>query len=227
MTTDHQKMKLEVLPDKNLFVFPEGMSQENLDAAKACHALATQSANKLYNAINDPRVWFAHYIFVMSKMGWSPTNVDVLKVTESNQRLEISNLLGKGLQTAYGAFTGDLATALEGLGKTVVSALAASANNVELLGRTTSENDRTEVSLNRCEYSSEGNMAMAVSAIQTDAKPDKTANYLLAKWDSSGTTNFACGAVLEFDARQYEKLRSAVEGKLDASALEVLLALDI
>lgn len=126
MTTDKEKLQLQVLPDKNLFVFPDLMGEQNRDAAKACHALATQGANKQHDPIRETQLWFKHYIYLMSKMGWAPTNVDVQQVTERNMRLEVSNLLGKGLQAAYGVFTGDVATALDNLGKTVVSALAAS-----------------------------------------------------------------------------------------------------
>ena len=68
---------------------------------------------------------------------------------------------------------------------------------------------------------------MLVSAIQTDATPDKAANYLLVKWESNGTSNFACGAVLNFDKRQYDKVRAIVETKLDDNALQVLLALKL
>lgn len=227
MTTDNQKLELQVLPDQNLFVFPDDMSDTARDAAKACHALATQAANKQHDPIHETQLWFKQYIFLMSKMGWAPTHVDVQQVTESGMHLEISNLLGKGLQAAYGVFTGDVAAALENLGKTVVAALAASTQNVELLDRKTKEDDRTGLSLAKCEQSAAGQVAMLVSAMQTDAKPDKTANYLLAKWESSGSTNFACGAVLNFDQRQYEKIRSLVEAKLDDNALQVLLALEI
>lgn len=227
MTIDKEKLQLQVLPDKNLFVFPDQMGEQNRDAAKACHALATQGANRQHDPIRETQLWFKHYIYLMSKMGWAPTNVDVQQITERNMHLEISNLLGKGLQAAYGVFTGDVATALDNLGKTVVSALAASTKNVELLDRKSVEDDRTELSLVKCEQTGQGQVAMLVSAIQTDAKPDKSANYLLAKWESSGTSNFACGAVLNFDKRQYDKVRAIVETKLDDNALQILLALEL
>ncbi|NQD57513.1 hypothetical protein HP546_19430 [Pseudomonas sp. CM25] len=227
MAVKSEKLELQVLPDKNLFVFPDAMSDMNRDVAKACHALATQGANKQHDPIKETREWFKQYVFLMSKMGWAPTNVDVQEVTQSDRQLEISNLVGKGLQAAYGIFTGEVATALEGLGKTVIAALAASTKNVEMLNRKTFEDDRTGLSLAKCEQTSAGQVAMLVSAIQTDAKPDKSANYLLLKWESSGTRNFACGAVLNFDPRQYDKVRSLVETKLDDNALQVLLALEI
>lgn len=227
MTTDKEKLQLQVLPDKNLFVFPDQMSEQNRDAAKACHALATQGANRQHDPMRETQLWFKHYIYLMSKLGWASTNVDVQQLTERNMHLEISNLLGKGLQAAYGAFTGDVAMALDNLGKTVVLALAASTKNVELLNRKSVEDDRTELSLVKCEQTGEGQVAMLVSAIQTDAKPDKSANYLLAKWESSGTSNFACGAVLNFDSRRYDKVRAVVETKLDDNALQVLLALEL
>lgn len=225
MTTE--KLELQVLPEKNLFVFPDNMNEADRDAAKACHALATQGANKQHDPIQETRLWFKQYIFLMSKMGWAPTNVDVQEINQSGMHLEVSNLLGKGLQAAYGAFTGNVASALEGLGKTVVAALAASTKNVELLDRKSTEDDRTGLSLSKCEQTAAGQVAMLVSAMQTDAKPDKSTNLLLAKWESSGTSNFACGAVLNFDQRQYEKVRSLVEAKLDDNALQVLLALEI
>lgn len=227
MTTTNEKLELQVLPDKNLFVFPDGMSDANRDAAKASHALATQGANKLHDPIKETQLWFKQYIFLMSKMGWAPTNVDVQQITQSGMQLEISNLLGKGLKAAYGVFSGDVATALENLGKTVINALAASTKNVELLDRKTCEDDRTGLSLSKCEQTAGGQVAMLVSAMQTDEQPDKKANYLLAKWESSGSNNFACGAVLNFDQRQYEKVRALVETKLDDNALQVLLALEI
>ncbi|AUA31552.1 hypothetical protein CWR53_02530 [Pseudomonas sp. SGAir0191] len=227
MTTNKENLELQVLPDMNLFVFPDTMSEANRNAAKACHSLATQGANRQHHPIQETQAWFNQYVFLMSKMGWTPTRVDVQRITQSDRHLEISNLIGKGLQAAYGAFTGDVASALEGLGKTVVSALAASTKNVELLDRKSVEDDRNSLSLNKCEQTGAGQVAMMVSAVQTDAKPDKKANYLLAKWESSGTTNYACGAVLNLDQRQYEKVRAVVETKLDDNALEVLLALEI
>src|SRR5690606_3460718 len=161
-------------------------NEANRNAAKACHALATQGANKQHDPVHETRLWFKQYIFLMSKMGWAPTNVDVQQITQSDTHLEVSNLLGKGLQAAYGAFTGDVASALEGLSKTVVSALAASTKNVELFDRKATEDDRTGLSLSKCEQTAAGQVAMLVSAMQTDAKPDKSTNLLLAKWESSG-----------------------------------------
>jgi hypothetical protein len=43
----------------------------------------------------------------------------------------------------------------------------------------------------------------------------------------SNGTGFACGAVLNFDKRQYDKVRAIVETKLDDNALQVLLALEL
>ncbi|MFV3287266.1 hypothetical protein ACNFBR_00850 [Pseudomonas sp. NY11955] len=227
MSNKGDKLELQVLADKNLFVFPDNMSNSNRDAAKACHALATQGANKQHDPIRETQLWFKQYIFLMSKMGWTPSRVDVQQITQHGMHLEVSNLLGKGLKAAYGVFTGDVANALENLGKTVIAALAASAKNVELLDRKTNEDDRTALSLSKCEQTTGGQVAMLVSAMQTDAEPGKKASYLLAKWQSSGTTNFACGAVLDFDQHQYERVRALVETKLNDNALQVLLALDI
>ncbi|WP_449430975.1 hypothetical protein [Pseudomonas putida] len=227
MSTDTENLQLQVLPDRNLFVFPDAMDEANRDAAKACHALATQGANTQHDPIQETQLWFKQYIFLMSKMGWSPTNVDVQQITSSDMQLQISNLLGKGLQAAKGIFTGDVAAALQNLGEAVVAALAASSKDVEVLNRKTREDDRTGLSLSKCEQTPGGQVAMLVSAIQTDAKPDKDANYLVFKWESSGTSNFACGAVLTFDRRQYEKIREVIDTKLDDNALEVLLSLKI
>lgn len=227
MTSDNEKLQLQILPDKNLFVFPDHMQEANRDAAKASHALATQGANKRYNPISQTKLWFKEYIRLMSAMGWVSIRTDVQEITASNMHLEISNLLGKGLMAAKGVLTGDVAEALKNLGEAVVAALAASTRNVEVLDYRSVEDDRTSLSLNKCEQSPGGQVAMLVSAIQTDAEPDKASNLLLFKWESSGTTNFACGAVLVFDQRRYQKARPIIEGKLDDKALETLLVLEL
>jgi hypothetical protein len=110
MTTD-KELQLQVLPDKICSCSRDLMGEQNRDAAKACHALATQGANKQHDPIRETQLWFKHHIYLMSKMRLGADQCRCTGSLNAICALEISNLLGKGLQAAYGVFTGDVATA--------------------------------------------------------------------------------------------------------------------
>lgn len=225
MTTE--KQQLEVLADKNLFVFPDHMSKDNRAAAKACHAISTQAANNAFHPVQQTQGWFNEYLRVMTATGWTPIKFEVQTVNESGMHLEVSNLLGKGLQAAAGFIGGDILGGVKNLGEVVVNALAASAKAVELLDIKSREDDRVSLSLAKCDQSADGEVIMLVSAVQTDAEPDKSNNYLLFKWESNGTANYACAAALTFTPAIYEKGQAIVRQKISDKAVETLLSLQL
>ena len=225
MTT--QNLKLDVLADKNLFVFPDHMSRDNRDAAKECHAFSTQAANLGYHPVQQAQQWFNEYLRIMTATGWTPLKYEVQTVSESGMQLEVSNLLGKGLQAAAGFVSGNVVGGVKNLGAVVVDALAKNPKAVEVLNVSSREDDRTGLSLSRCDQSPDGEVMMLVSAMQTDADPGKNRNLLLFKWESTGTTNLACAAALTFTPSIYQKAQAIVRGKLSDKALETLLSLQL
>ncbi|WDY57448.1 hypothetical protein [Pseudomonas sp. PSKL.D1] len=218
---------IEVLEDKNVFLFQDHMSEASKNAAKECHVFANQAATAEYHPKKQTAEWFDMYIQVMQQCGWLPINYELSQISDSNMKLDLSNLVGKGLQAAIGFISGNGAAGALDLGKSIISTLANSEEAVEILNRKSHEEDRTGLSLAKCDESASGEVVMLLSAIQTDAEPDKDANYLLFKWSSSGTSNYTGSAALSLHRSLYEANRDVLISRVHGNARATLLSLKL
>lgn len=227
MTISVDNQRIELLPGNNVFVFPDHMSLENINAAKECHVFANQAASAEHHPARETEQWFEMYIQVMQQCGWLPINYELIQVSERNIKLDLSNLLGKGLKAAAGFLTGGVSAVAMDLGAAVVNTLAASETAVELLNRGTSEEDRTGLSVAQCHQSDNGEVVMLLSAVQSDELPKKEANYLLVQWSSNGSSSYTGAAALTFHRSLYEANRDILVSRVHANARSTLLSLKL
>ena len=227
MSEKIENQRVEVLADKNLFVFPDHMSKANCDAAKECHVFATQAATATFHPTNEADQWFGLYIDVMQQTGWIPVRYEMSRTTSSNLHLQLSNLLGKGLQVAVGFLSGGILGAAKEVGTAAVEALAHSPEAIELLRRDAHESDRSGLSLAQCDQSANGEVVMLLTAIHTDAEPDVKSNYLLFKWNSNGHTTYTGVAALTFHRGLYEQNRDVLIERVSKNARATLLSLKL
>lgn len=229
MTTADDNQRVDVLPGNNVFVFPDNMSSANINAAKECHVFANQAATAEFHPVRETEQWFEMYMQVMQQCGWLPISYELIQVSERNLKLDLSNLLGKGLKAAAAFAAGGLgaeAVALD-MGKAVVETLASSEAAVELFNRESSENDRTGLSVAQCHQAENGEVVMLLSAVQTDGMPKVDANYLLVEWSSSGTSNSTASAALTFHRSLYEANKDILVERVHANARSTLLSLKL
>ena len=229
MTTADDNQRVDVLPGNNVFVVPDNMSSENINAAKECHVFANQAATAEHHPVSETEQWFGMYIEVMQQCGWLPISYELIRVTESDIKLDLSNLLGKGLKAAAGFAAGAVgagAAALD-MGKAVVNTLADSEAAVELVSHGASETDRTGLSVAQCHQSGNGEVVMLLSAVKTDATPKGGGNYLLFQWSSTGSTNSTASAALTFHRSLYEANKDILVERVHANARSTLLSLKL
>ncbi|EKT4523652.1 hypothetical protein QEM13_002929 [Pseudomonas putida] len=227
MSEKIENQRVEVLADKNLFVFPDHMSLANCNAAKECHVFATQAATAQFHPTTQADQWFGFYIDVMQQTGWIPVRYEMNRTVSSNVQLQVSNLLGKGLQVALGFLSGGIIGAAKEVGTAAIDALANSPEAIELLQRDTLEKDRSGLSLAQCNQSANGEVVMLLTAVHTDAEPDVNGNFLLFKWNSNGSTTYTGVAALVFHRGLYEQNRDVLIDRVSKNARSTLLSLKL
>ncbi|WP_313712457.1 hypothetical protein [Pseudomonas sp.] len=226
MTEIAEKQTLQLLTDQNLFVFTDEIPAAVQEACRRCHALASQAANKKYHPSRQTESWFDEYLRIMSATGWTSLKYEVNKVTETGAYVEMSNLLGQGLQSAYGASTGDVKQSLKELGDAIIEALK-DAETIKLLDIRSREDDRVSISVCKCAQSAGGDVVMLVCALQSDQLPNRKGENLLGKWEHQGAVTYACAASLSFSQRQYESARDLIDQKLNPAARRILAEINL
>ncbi|MDZ3993950.1 hypothetical protein [Pseudomonas sp. Teo4] len=219
--TLEKKQTLQLLADQNLFVFSDNVSELAREASRDCHAFATRNANKRHHPRRAVDAWFNDYLDTMGASGWTRLKYEVRKITEVGSYVEMSNLFYQGLQTAYGAATGDIKQSLKDLGGAIIDALK-DREVLKLLDTRSIKDDRVSISLCKCVESANGEVVMLVCALQNDEIPTKKGETLLGKWEHRGSITYACGATLSFSRRSYGAVRDLIEKGLDADARKVL-----
>ncbi|MBO9550991.1 hypothetical protein [Pseudomonas sp.] len=226
MTENAEKQTLQLLADQNLFVFTDETPEAVREAGRSCHALASQAANKKHHPVRQTESWFDEYLRIMGATGWTSLKYEVSKVIETGAYVEMSNLLGQGLQAAYGASTGDIKQSLKDLGGAIVEALK-DAETIKLLDTRSREDDRVSISVCKCAQSAGGEVVMLVCALQSDELPNRKGETLLGKWEHRGAVTYACAAALSFSQRQYEGARDLIDQKLNHAARQILAEIDL
>ncbi len=221
--------KLVILDSKNLFIFPDSMTLNTMDAALDSHTFAVQAANAQYHPMKQTQQWLEYYIEIMQKCGWVPYNFELTQETSSAHHLDMSNLLAKGLMAAAGLFTGGASTAVAGAAvvEQIKNAVTNSKEAIELFDRQAHEVDTGCLRLAKCDQSDNGQVVMLVSAVQTDAIPDTQSNILLFKWKAGGATTYTSGAALYLHRSLYESNKDVIRQRIGAEARDSLLSIPL
>nr|WP_314876461.1 hypothetical protein [uncultured Pseudomonas sp.] len=216
---------VEVLPKRNVFIFPDSVDVDNREAAKLAHMYSMAAASGSFHPLAQTEQWFHKYTEVMNIVGWTPVNYKTEVTTTGGAALEASNLVGKGLRLAASYMSGDAKGAFTKVAKDALEAIASAPDAVEVFKHSGEETDSTALTLSHCEQSPGGEVIMYVVSIQTDGDPVMDHTNALFNWTYHSKVTVTNAAALTFNRRQHLAMRDHVEQEITAASRAALMAM--
>ncbi|MGG5291590.1 hypothetical protein [Pseudomonas shirazensis] len=223
--TDKTSHDLEVLPKRNLFVFPDNMDAANRAAAKECHVFAMAAASAAFNPLAQTEEWFQNYTSVMQQCGWLTVHYKTEIVTNGGLAMDISNLVGKALQLAVGSMGAGVGDSVKKAGEAALEAIANAPEAVNLFTHDATEVDGSTLTLAQCEQSAGGEITMFLVSIQSDGDPVMEHKNKLFSWSYHSKVTVTNTAALVFHRGLYEAVRDVLVSRVTSQSRTSLLTM--
>lgn len=213
--------------EQSLLAFGAGMSYQSRTDVKNAYHFASLVANKQFNQEDESEAWFNQFLKVMQDCGWVTARRSFERVTSESQSLNLGGLAFKAISSVGSLFLGGpLGVAVNTLAGNALSKLGSVQEAQEVFKRNVKEKGSGTVGLAACIETSEGEVVLGMSAINTSGA-DKNLEAVVFDWKSNASEHYTGSAALSFNKVIYEGVRAAIEAKLGERSKAAVLDYDI